>query len=1779
MIPDDGAGSSRSPYHGDPPVSASGATSAAIPLTATAYDPSAPTVTSVSAGFSSFGPAVSSSGKSFGPELALPSRADYTPDDTYEYLVTGSDPQLIVHSTIFGGSVTAKDGGTAVVSNQGDLIDGTLIPSNLVGADIDAAPVIADGMLLDRWGGTQSQIDFNRYNTVWFGAPVAARNGGVVNFNYIGNTDLHIHTIGNNNNPTDPGSWNHNSYNGRIKISGQFLPPTAAVPGGYVWINGGGSGNSSGWFDYTPPTPASDGNPAPLTISNSIFGSDGPGIAGPTAVIYGFGNIKLGRGLPTSGVLVDRGGLLIVGVGYNDATTGQDVVGTRVSGAPDANDGGRALDIVNGGRVSFYNLYLGDPNSDTATVIHVDAKSSLTLGDPTNFGTNKVTLYNMGWGEGMNGTMNIYGTVMDGGGSIVATGGNTSATGFDLYGTITYPANHTSPLDAIYTGVLNLGPYATLTTENQSTSNILMFHGHPGITLTGQGTVDQAYPINHGTILSPSSGTLTINALPSGQSWAPILPPGETQPQISGSSQTFYNYSDGIIRYTANGGGLNFNGFSDGLNNQGLFEVLLADGQISPDWLTASGFAPHIFSDATPGFIRANGNGTLSSINASDGSISYQQLQAINNATLTLDGYPLSHISLWAAQNGKINLLNVASLSLDRFYEPTMVDDTGQIRISGIGITFGSDGKPISPIGSSILWLNSPNLTAGTHDEDSRVSISGFTKYQLTAAVVQDGPMITLPGIINPVDPTDVTKYTTLKGDLNFIRSKGSVLADMNVGSPWPTMDPPHEPPTVVNVDKDSDLTVRNIDTYNTLWIDNGTIYVDGIVRDGGYDTGLSGSGTLFIKAGAIMKTTGNDLGSRWNVFGMSGMTLTGQGTADQMYPVNHGTILSPTSGQLTIKALPSGSWVNDPISPLRGTSQTFSNYSDGTISYQGTGGINFKGFTDGLNNQGTVVASGLNSMSDTNGFFGHIFSHKADGSADTAGVLRASGTGVAGATVWTVDVSSLPTALIETQLLEAKNYGALDFNGYSLSDVALNAISHGSIVLTGIGHATFDNFAPANLGDSTGQVTLMGRGSATATASLTLNSANLTRDPTAPTLTIGGFTLYQLGTGSAADGSTVDRGKMINLPGIVGTDGTKYTTLTGNLSIVHGGSGTLANVMIGDTTANSPLTTLTIDPTSTFTLDNVDLANTKLIVDATGPLLNSGAPYPSGILYLSNRVTFGGNPAPEVNTSMHTAGYGTLFINAGGILTMYDQTALGGWSTALTLTGRGTLDRMHPTTNGQPGSPQTILSPTRTVADGVAPALTINAPPVGAGWLPIPANPIYGTWQTFYNKPYGVLEYTGGGGLIFNGFTDGLDNQGLVEVKSSASVLASAGGLFGHIFSSQAGVYGTLLANGAAATGLLPITSSPTALVEEQNIQALNGGVVNFSGFDVKNSILNSTPVNPGDTAGAFQVGNGAVAGTIGTASQDVSALTTFSNTTLTGTATVITLTGTQSFALDASQPGTPGLHVTGGAQLQLLGDSGSTIYGTATTPAAGASSLGYGIGRILVDNGGLMSGAGNTTAHQFGLALGSGGTLTVSNPNQPHTAGTINLADAPVLAPASPFRFSAASAPRTGAAGTLSAASLPGATSAQTLTVLGDLQMSAGSTLAVSIFGDSTNANSLLMAGSSGTAASTLAGTLSVTVGPGVASLSASTLFVVFQENGAGYGASRFGNAPTTGSTITSADGNWIFGVNYVGSQVILGNATAVPEPSTCAALAGLAALGLATWRRRRSRLLPIP
>ena len=728
-----------------------------------------------------------------------------------------------------------------------------------------------------------------------------------------------------------------------------------------------------------------------------------------------------------------------------------------------------------------------------------------------------------------------------------------------------------------------------------------------------------------------------------------------------------------------------------------------------------------------------------------------------------------------------------------------------------------------------------------------------------------------------------------------------------------------------------------------------------------------------------------------------------------------------------------------------------------------------------------------------------------------------------------------------------ARNGGVINLSDFTLPGATLslttggNNVGNSAVNITG----SSDSYSP------------------TYTVTLVNTIASHDTSATGPDLIFSGFSGFTLSSNVRADGGGMNftGGYTVNDP-----DWGPYTansSMTGRLDVIHGGRGVAQMVDLSNLN-------LTIDPSSSYTLStNATVSGGSIVIQGNGSskgILNISFDTNSGLypvtLDENNLPAFSGDGIINIEAGAELTTYGNGLWNTNGLRSAYSDAAGQLQYSHLTLTGQGTASYMYPINHG------IILSPT---AGGM---LTIKALASG-NWVNDPINPLPGSFQTFTNFSDGVIRYAGNGGISFAGFTDGIDNRGLIEVLSNAS-LDLTNGITDHLFSSSS--YGNFVANGpsvliaAGATN----TNGKKALVESQNIYAINGATIALNDFNFKNVVLSNTPINPGDTAGqAFRGGNLApVLGTVGTGTQDVFALSTLTNTTLTGNATVLRLLGNESISLDASMGPLPGhgaaLTVTNGAQFQLVGDGRHTVYGTLTNSVdLNVGSLGAGISRIQVDGGGSMLGAGNVTPNQFGLTLGNGGTLIISNPNL--STGGVNLANAPLLP--SPFTFSAARAPGSASAGSNSAASLPGANANQTLTLLGDIQMAANSTLNVTIFGNSDNANSLLLAGTAGTtAASTLSGNLSVSVTFGLA-LTSNTLFVVFQENGAGFGTSRFANAPTPGSTITSADGNWLFGVNYVGNQVILGNATAVPEPSTYAMLAGLAAFGAGLLRHRRA------
>ena len=1602
-----------------------------------------------------------------------------------------------------GGTINTYTGGRATFSGNSIDITGT-VNALSGGQAVFSAPLITvEGTLFA--SGAGSELIFNNAISLTGTAKISATNGA-----YISIPNLTIRDP-NYNWYTDLSKYeNYPGVTVALLASngGTFaltpFSPTNNYMSGYTL-----AGDPSGTFNIN--VTQDNGFLGQLLVANTTAYIRGAVVnlsgSGKNLVINGL-NAWGGSTLNISNL---KGLVVIPPLGYPKITYGNGSTGTW----DNVTTGGYVSPTT--GALVLNNNYTGNQLSSYST-IQVDFSSTLNL--------HNSDFYNTQWQ--IDGTVNISGTVRDGG----------FLSGFDPVGS--------------GGGMINILANATLTTVNQINTNSWGNHGHPGITLTGQGTANQMYPVNDGTILSPSTGVLTINAL-AGQTWTgeqvdPTVSPLPTQP---GGSQTFFNMADGKIVYR--GGDIIFHGFSNGIDNQGGIEV-----HSNVSMLGDNAFSSHIFSTGGNGTMLVDSGATWSIYNpaASSSKLEYQNLTAQAGGAMLFNGFDLNHVNLTAVGGGIISLTGIGSASLDAINQLTMGDRTGTIYFAGRGA-----GSTLT-LTNSNLALSNPNGPA--------VSISGFANYIFagTGNVVSGGtlfdltastgiaPTGTLPlgggGSLNPGGGGSGSTVVTMSGTLTFKNDGSGTLHDMNIGDATP-----YSAPTHLIINSDSSVTVKDSLFYNTVCQLNGVMYIvnnvyfagDPAVKTSNFFSGL---GTINVTDGALL-TDYQDLGT-WD---SSALTFTGQGTIRRMNPENYGTFISDTAGVLTIVAIPAtGS--TDP----RIASGGFINHANASIRIQSGGGINFTGFAGPMSNDGLILGAGSTTWDAAAGNGFNWFTSTGPNNGSGQQTIEATGSGV---TFRFKADPSASSASVQNQWLVATQSGTLQFDNYTISNSKLQADNGGTLKINTTPFIAID---PSWVfGDTTGKLVLVGAGT-TSGGQGTLQFTNLnlvTGLVNRPTLSVSNFTTINL----AGTNNTVNGGPMIDLPGLTDASGNKYTTLSGYLPITNSGSATLHDLNVGafNGTGVGPQparTNVIVDNASTVTVKNTDTFNTNWIVNGT--------------LYIDGTVRDGG-----YNTGLY--GSGTMNIlagatmttistdpgsrwNAGGLLfPLLDANgqAVAGQYTRFTLTGQGTADRMYPINHGN------ILSPT---SGGL---LTIKALPSGS-WVNDPINPLPGSSRTFTNFSDGVIRYAGNGGINFAGFTDGIDNRGLIEVLSNAS-LALTNGITGHLFSSS--TYGTFVANGpsvliaAGATN----TDGKKALVESQNIYAINGATIALNDFNFNNVVLSNTPVNPGDTAGqAFRGGNLApVLGTIGTATQDVFALSTLTNATLTGNATVLRLLGNESISLDASMGPLPGhgaaLTVTNGAQFQLVGDGRHTVYGTLTNSVdLNIGSLGAGISRIQVDSGGSILGAGNVTPNQFGLTLGNGGTLIVRNPNL-STVG-VNLANAPVL-PA-PFSFSAARAPGSTTAGSISAAGLPGANANQTLTLLGDIQMAANSTLNVTIFGNNNNANSLLMAGTAGTtAASTLSGNLSVSVTPGLA-LTSNTLFVVFQENGAGFGSSRFGNAPSTGSTLTSADGNWLFGVNYVGNQVILGNATAVPEPSTSAVL--LAAAGIVMTLFRRSRKVSI-
>ena len=606
-------------------------------------------------------------------------------------------------------------------------------------------------------------------------------------------------------------------------------------------------------------------------------------------------------------------------------------------------------------------------------------------------------------------------------------------------------------------------------------------------------------------------------------------------------------------------------------------------------------------------------------------------------------------------------------------------------------------------------------------------------------------------------------------------------------------------------------------------------------------------------------------------------------------------------------------------------------------------------------------------------------------------------------------------------------------------------------------------------------------------------------------------FTAYTLTTGIEAAGAGLyfSQTPKNAIAGFIQGSDVHYT-ISGNttqnygITIRDGGYGQITFADLN----NVPLS---IDSTSHYNLQDVTITG--------GSIHNDGL---LTIVPLWYRDSDHSAPVVFQQDAYPLSGTGTIYIQNLATLTTSDPSYYWQVPTGMTLTGQGTAAQLRPTA----ANLGTILSDTSGTLTLAAPAATATL-----------VNP--GTIRFQDNAAVNNGTATTGGLIAFSGYTT-LDNSGLVETVSHIG--SQAGQLLpGTLNIISSTTPGTVQANG---TGVALDLVGTNATLVNQNLYALNGSTVILDGRDLSQVTLTGTG------GGVFRGGTGAIGGTLGTSNQDVSALSTLSSSTLTGSGTVLQLLNSEKFAVDPAS----GLSVTNGATLQLLGNGGHQIL----------SSSGTQLARLTLDSGASLIGAGNTVAHQVGLTVGNA-TITVANPNLASSGPNPALVPAAVLPLTNQSSPLVISGPPTPA--------LQGNTSHQTLTVLGDLQLAANSAVNVTIFGTGVNENSLLLLGSAASASSTLAGNLNVSVTPGL-NLSGNTLYVVLQDNGPLPFSGTFANAPAGNSTLRSTDGSWLFGVNYSNNQVFLYNATAVPEPATCAALGGLAALAAAALRRRRNR-----
>lgn len=949
--------------------------------------------------------------------------------------------------------------------------------------------------------------------------------------------------------------------------------------------------------------------------------------------------------------------------------------------------------------------------------------------------------------------------------------------------------------------------------------------------------------------------------------------------------------------------------------------------------------------------------------------------------------------------------------------------------------------------------------------------------------------------------------------------------------------------------------TSGSITGITTNYSPNGTPGATDIIRfnAASYTTAPTANSSKTV--GELLFDSGNT-GSL--TFGSGTSTLTLNGISGIGIQLNAGTgTVNTNTAKFALGA--SQSWLNNSTNAF--TVGGTINLSTFALTMDGSGASTLSQVISGTGSL-TKSGAGTLTLSGTNTYFG--------GTAISAGTVKINNTKALGDNTSAVTVAS--GAVLDLNGITMVNTNALTLNGTGIS-------SGGSLTNSSSTAGTYAGLVTLGSDSSiiargSGGITLSNTGTITGSGlNLTVGGANSTTIASIIGTSTGGLTKQDAGTltlsgANTYTGATKINGGTLNLTGSIDS---------GSALEFGGGTLTYAPTAVGSTqTFNG--TTVKSGGATINNATATNILNLGSLTHNAGGLLNVSSL--TGTTNTSTAVDSTG-----IQGTWATTGSGTSLAYAaggnGGAITSYTGGTAAATAASVTST-TGTVN-YDVAAAGSVGANANVNTLRYTgVAGTIAGPLTTNGlMNAGTGTVTYSGNMTIGA-----NKELVIVGNTQAT-TISGGIADNADGaSGLTYGGPSAGKLTLSGG---HTFTGSIIVNaGTLdLWNTASAYTNNITLATPTATLDAANtgttVITINGNITG-SGRIVKTSGVSTLVLNgDNDFTGGVNVAGTVVAGTgtnngVGTGTLTFSSGSfrasdnnsrTFANVvTLSAATSAVTFGGAQNDITglgDLTFTSTTSSTV-GGARTWAVNNSTTVAFANNWSGNAGTNVTKAGTG-TLVFNGNLNNGASNVvvTAGTFilngvnaytGTTTINAGTLLVNGSLSASSTVTVN---------AGTFGGSGTAS---GAATAASGSFLSAGASSGTVGTL-----TFGSTLDISGLAGGTGGLLFDLAGTGASDKITLtSGALSI--GSGVLNLDDFSFTTL-----GGYGVGTYTLLSTStsivgtlGSNLTGTVGGLNGELSISGNDLVL-TVSAIPEPATYAALAGLGVLGLAVLRRRRT------